>query len=654
MKRVLFGFAFLACLSSWCQQSRLDSLEMKLNDSDEKEQISILIEISNATFFSRTEYSRKKAKKALTLLADHYNGEQLAKVYNLIGITYDIEGRTDSSRHYFLRYYEQCKSIGNIQLAGNALNNLGMSSWNSGRFDDALEYFYESLKIADSLDDRSSVAKSYNNIALINQELNNYERALDLNSKALKIRKELGTRDVADSYNNIGICYKNLGMLDSALFAYNEGINSLEEQDNKRRSELLNNIGNVHLEFGNLVRAEDFLLQSISYQDNKLGNLLGYSSLSEVYFLQGKSLKSTKMGLKALGLANEIGNYGHLEDIYYNLSRAYALSNSMDSFNYYMELWDAVKDSLFSEESNKIYRETEVKYETEKKEQQIALQESMLSQQKAQLERNRFLTIALIVTILSIISLGLLNRNRLKKKQQITLQQERLKTKEAEIKATISSQEKERARYARDLHDGFGQMISILNLNFGSLRKDAKPNERQQIFEESEKVINEMYDELKGICFDLMPQTLVNNGLQSGLEEFTDRVNKAQKVFIETNFFGLEVRLKEVQEISLYRITQEWINNILKYSDAAKVTLQITKDVEEITLLIEDNGSGFDKAKLVNSRGNGWKNLNTRTNLINGQLELETALGKQGNTLIVNAPATVSEEFKEDAAVGSA
>ncbi|MEM7298133.1 MAG: histidine kinase [Bacteroidota bacterium] len=203
----------------------------------------------------------------------------------------------------------------------------------------------------------------------------------------------------------------------------------------------------------------------------------------------------------------------------------------------------------------------------------------------------------------------------------------------------MSSQEKERARYARDLHDGFGQMISILNMNLQNLEKDAKPDERQKVFEDSSKLIDEMYGELKNICFDLMPQTLIKNGLESALTEFVERINAAGKVFIELNVFGLDDRLQELQEISLYRISQEWINNILKYSDAQKITLQVTRDKEELTLMVEDDGAGFNKDQLVNGTGNGWKNLNTRTNLIHGELELETSLNQKGNTLIVNAPA---------------
>ena len=99
----------------------------------------------------------------------------------------------------------------------------------------------------------------------------------------------------------------------------------------------------------------------------------------------------------------------------------------------------------------------------------------------------------------------------------------------------------------------------------------------------------------------------------------------------------MEERLSEVQEISIYRITQEWVNNLIKYSDASKVTIQLTQDENEITLMIEDNGMGFDLELLKSGTGNGWRNMNSRANLIKGDLEVDTTPGIRGNTMIVNA-----------------
>ena len=80
-------------------------------------------------------------------------------------------------------------------------------------------------------------------------------------------------------------------------------------------------------------------------------------------------------------------------------------------------------------------------------------------------------------------------------------------------------------------------------------------------------------------------------------------------------------------------------NDILKYSEAGKITIQITRDASEITLTIEDDGLGFERTVLTYSEGNGWKNIQSRANLINGMLEIDTTPGQRDNVLILNAPS---------------
>ena len=82
----------------------------------------------------------------------------------------------------------------------------------------------------------------------------------------------------------------------------------------------------------------------------------------------------------------------------------------------------------------------------------------------------------------------------------------------------------------------------------------------------------------------------------------------------------------------------------MKYSDAQKVTIQLTKDEGEITLTIEDDGMGFEMSKLTESKGNGWKNIRSRTNLIHGDLEVDTTTNKRGTHFSINIPIEVKKE----------
>ena len=101
-----------------------------------------------------------------------------------------------------------------------------------------------------------------------------------------------------------------------------------------------------------------------------------------------------------------------------------------------------------------------------------------------------------------------------------------------------------------------------------------------------------MYEELRNICFDLMPQTLVKQGLNAALKEFGERVNQNTPIRCEVMIFDEEARLPELTEVSLFRTVQEWVNNVLKYASATEIVIQVTREENELTLTMEDDGAG--------------------------------------------------------------
>ncbi len=547
-------------------------------------------------------------KKSLEIKIELEDSLGMADSFNNMGIAYDELGKYNLSLTQYFKALRLYESFPDQQFSvAMVLGNIGIVYKKQKEYAQVLEYYQRALTIYEEQKSDFGITVTKGNIGSVFLHLKKFEEAITYSEEALEGFKSVGyLRYVPYMKSNMGIAYDSLGQIDEARQLYEEAIKEHEAHDN----------------------------------DYELSNTL--ILLSANYNASKDFSKSVNAAERAYEIANKINALEFKTRALYEWSNALAGTGNYTAAYHKISLQNSLKDSLFEENKTKQIFELQTEYETEKKEQQIMLQESQLAEQNAALQRNRILLIASILAIIFIVALAMLQRSRLRKKQQLRLQEAKLQAREAEINATISSQEKERARYARDLHDGFGQMISILNMNLKNLKDGAKPNERQEVFEASAKVIDDMYDELKNICFDLMPQTLIKHGLESALKEFTERINQAGKIHIELNTFGLDGRLTEIQEISLYRISQEWINNILKYSDASKITLQITKDEGEITLLIEDDGSGFEKSLLTTGKGNGWKNLNTRTNLIQGQLELETTPERRGNTLIVNAPSEIS------------
>jgi two-component system NarL family sensor kinase len=207
---------------------------------------------------------------------------------------------------------------------------------------------------------------------------------------------------------------------------------------------------------------------------------------------------------------------------------------------------------------------------------------------------------------------------------------------EGQLKAVIASQEEERKRFAADLHDGLGQMISALRLSLSHEKVDANA------LSHALGVLNDMNIEIRNIAFNLMPQVLMKSGLEEALKEFALRINRAGSVSVSVQTFDLDNDMPAEHRIALYRICQEWVNNVIKYSGGNHISIQLVKHPQELVLTIEDNGRGFDPNSLLESQGNGWKNINSRLHMIKGSIEIDTQKDRQGTTLIISVPQQIS------------
>ncbi|MFY0600414.1 MAG: tetratricopeptide repeat protein [Cyclobacteriaceae bacterium] len=519
----------------------------------------------------------------------------------------------------------------------------GMAHYLRGNYEEALKSYLRSSDLFDSLHHHRGIARLNNELAVFYRKQKNEEKVfacLDKSEKSAFLINDL--ESLGTSYHHRGVSLSQSGNSDEA-FPFFEKVLEIRVQLNDSVG-----LGYIYLDFAEHYAKKGQIEKSLGFidQSTKIRQELGdQQGLAVNEVIKGETLFSNEKYEAAIihfentiALAKPIG-YTDLTRFAYDMAQQ-AYIKTDNPLLAYENLKTSIvfNDSLFSIEKEKALLDIQTKYETEKKEQQLKLQ-------AAQIKTNQLITNGLIGIVILLIVIGLLQRNRLILKQQKQLEEERTRTRETQIEAALNSQELERRRFSRDLHDGFGQMISVLNLNLKSLEKGT--SSKEEVFENSSQVLDEMYKELKGICFNLMPETLIKSGIIDGIKEFASRINHAGKLFIEVDAFGITKRLEDLQEISIYRITQEWINNILKYSDADKVTISLTKDEEEITLLIEDNGAGFDKNVLIYGKGNGWKNMNSRANLIKGELELDTVLGIRGSTLIVNAQAHISTEVEE-------
>jgi signal transduction histidine kinase len=204
------------------------------------------------------------------------------------------------------------------------------------------------------------------------------------------------------------------------------------------------------------------------------------------------------------------------------------------------------------------------------------------------------------------------------------------------LNAIIQTEEKERKRFAKDLHDGLGPLLSTVKMSISALLNSHSKADSKNILENTNLVINEAISSIKEISNNLSPHVLTNFGLVSALKNFTHKINQTKTIHIELLSNMENERFNANTEIILYRATCELISNTLKHANADTITINISKHLRTLTIQFNDDGLGFDTEKTddLQNRGMGFQNIASRIKSINGIFIINSAPGEGTNALI--------------------
>lgn len=207
--------------------------------------------------------------------------------------------------------------------------------------------------------------------------------------------------------------------------------------------------------------------------------------------------------------------------------------------------------------------------------------------------------------------------------------------------ALLEGQEEERRRFARELHDGIGQMLTGLKLHAGTIRKNPLPDEKQRRrVEDVCDLVQDIIQTTRQISHNLMPSVLGDFGLESALQLLVDQTAQSSAIAIRFDGTGRGNRLPPATEIGLYRIAQEALNNAVKHAQARLIWVCLQHTSDYLILTVTDDGRGFTPARRNPANqtvSNGLENMRTRTRLLNGTLALTSKPGK-GTSVSVKLP----------------
>jgi len=519
---------------------------------------------------------------------------------------------------------------------------------NKGRSEEGIELLLDAIPIAEELEDYSQLGKTQFNIGAAYSNMGMNEMAIE---KLRNAHQSFTTANQIEfslfTLNSIANCYNNLEQLDSAYQYLDIVLPKVDSLDYTRlQVGARTTYGAMLLSEEKYEEAKAMFDESLPFAE-KMGNEMTLGNCRCNLGRANYYLGNYKEALEHLEKAYSYPNFSdNLVATQFCLKEMAMTQNKLGNHKLaaeYFEQYVQYQDTVLIKENKLVVAGLEEKYETSKKDAEIRAQESEINQKTYQ--RNLlFGGLGLSVLLGSSFIWGLISRRNRDKKitdQEKDLQTQKIQTLEQEKKllsmsSLLEGQENERIRIAKDLHDGLGGLLTTVKAHFGKIQSEIEKVENLDIYQTANQMIDKAYDEVRRISHNLMPADLRAGGLPVALRQLVHELKTVHETPTDFELIGFgNQRLTEKLELSVYRISQELINNIVKYADATKVFIQLSKFEDEIQIVVEDDGIGFDYEKAVTASGLGLKSILSRVEQLGGNMDIESSTGK-GTSVTIN------------------
>lgn len=536
-------------------------------------------------FFSCKEKNSIPAENIEAVATDSLAFQNYNKGIELAG-KYEFE----NALPYLLKSVDGFEKANNINSQVKALNRISLSYHDFGNYDKGIEYAYLAKKV---LDEHPQQANKnlywyvYNNAGINYDDSKRPQQAIEEHLKALPYA--IDASDSSYSYNNLGNTYKKLNRLDKAETYFKLALT------------------NPH-----------------SYKDDYHFATV-YSNMVDIERLK-KNYKQAQYYLdSALHYATISNSPEKLLDIYYYTYLLKSESGDHRSASGFLNKYVQLKDSLFTSEKNDALLHYQTKYETEKKEKQIA-EQKLVSKQK-----NLWLILMTITMSAGLLFFWYYRQKTNLEQKQLALENQLLQ------EQTHSKIQEQRLEISRELHDSLGsQLTFIKSVSDSLLNASEKSNNNlnariNTLSEFSENSIAE----LKNTIWALNSQQLNLSELKLKMLNFISSASEAKESMQFHFLFNIvsDYQLSSRQAINLFRVFQEILNNTIKYAEAKDVFIDISQIEKNLTIKISDNGIGFNFEE-AKKKSFGLTNIQNRIEELKGKFSVETSEGN-GTTYLI-------------------
>jgi len=603
----------------------LDSLEqyLRIHSPTDSNYVRALNRTARKLLFERADYARADSllerSEPLARTIGWWPG--LSGAYNVRATRYHLTAEPNLALQNFQKAVQviEAHNLSRLDLYAY-LGNVAMAQGKLGQWGPMMQTALRAIRLQEQYQLKTRYANTYTAVADALKNLGRPQQALPYAQEALAIDQQSGNKQgEAISLNKLGNLYDDLNQPRQALTYYQASLKLADEIE----FDLLQTDGLI-----NIARMFDALrqpVQGLPYAQKALrlaqkeGNAeamaTAYCNIGLLYQSLKDYAQAETYQKKALGLANKLRDQEKIKLYSQGLADLYAEQNKYREAYAFQRQKNNLIDSTVAVRTNAEVQRLIARYETDKKEAQIRLlqQEKQLQQQAA--ERARWQTNALLIGAGLLLLLGvaitawLLNRARLRRLQ--------------EAQAL-------RKQIAHDLHDEVGSTLSSISLLSGmvnSLIAQQRPEAVERAIQRINTDARQILEAMDEIIWTINPGNDSLQRIALRLQEYAQPLMESKAIrfsfeidpMLETQPISMEVRR------NLYLIGKEAINNLVKYSAATQATVRFTYDQGQLRVLIEDNGQGFDPARL--SMRTGQQSMQERARAIGGTLTVRSALG---------------------------
>ena len=571
---------------------------------------------------------KKVTNDALLLGKESKDSASIARALYYFGDYYFEKAKNDSAYYFYNDAEKIYNKIYDKQNLANTILHKAYLLLYEKDFLGSETATIKALNLSIEIGDDTLIYECYVNLGSCLLGLQNYEKALFYHKKSLIQLEKLKNSPFysvfkAQTFNKIGLVYQNNNQHYNAINDFSKGleIENLLQLQPVIYSALLDNYGYSKFKINKDEGLDDF--NRALYIRDSINNLPGIINskmhLSEYYLSKSNKEMALKLNNEAYSLAKK-SNYNSeilkTLDLYTKINPERGL--------YYAEQYISLSDSLYDVERATRNKLARIEYETD----EIILEKEEISSQKK--------VILEIGTLIAFIGgLFFIIFYQRAKQKELLFNQEQQKANEEIYQLMLDQQAKidevkntEKNRIARELHDGIMNKLASTRLNLFVLtkRNDEETikkcighiNEIQNIEKEVRVIAHELSNDVFSEKSNF--KTILNELLQQQDELFEAKCLYEIDKNIQWDTIDIEIKMH------LYRILQESLNNCNKYANAEKITVTILKQEKFVTLQVRDNGAGFNVNKA--KRGIGIKNMLQRTSTINGELEIDSKVGR--------------------------